>query len=387
MTSRLALFLDGTTDTETGNTNVWRLKSLCQFHGSDGVEQKIFYSVGVGTARDEKFRGGMFGFGIDDILVAAYLWLIENYEVGDEVFIFGFSRGAYTARSLAGLISRCGLISLGAPLSVRQVFDRYRRGDDRTIRDLINLKDKSGLDIEERWILQYCLPIDIKVIGVWDTVAALNDIHLAALTGGDHNFLDANLRKSDQHAYHALAIDENRKMYDATLFTIYADKAKPFTQPRDIAAVEQRWFSGSHGNVGGGNYSDLAAQIPLRWLMSKAQLHGLTFRQDITVESGAYTAELYDSFVAQDIPDVILNVFQQQGARYWRKIDRAPEPRVNTNIHTINESIDKSVFERYRADPTYRPQNLLDWAQKHERELATLTTSVRADDPSTIVPD
>ena len=389
MTRRLALFLDGTTDTEAGNTNVWRLKSLCALHGSDGVEQKIFYSVGVGTARDEKFRGGAFGFGIDDIVVSAYLWLGENYERGDEVFVFGFSRGAYTARSLAGLVSRCGLISLGAPLSVKQLYDRYRRGNDvKTIRDLLEVQDRSAFDTEERWIVQYCLPIDIKFIGVWDTVAALvNDRHLTALTGGDHHFLDANLRKSERHAYHALAIDENRKVYDATMFTIYADKSKPFVQPRNIGDVEQRWFCGSHGDVGGGNYSDLVAQIPLKWLMSKAKLHGLTFRQDISVDPGANGAALYDSFVDRDAPDVLQKVFLQHGARYWREIDRAPEPRTQTIIHTINESIDNSVFERCRADPRYRPQNLANWAQKHRITLTNVMTSIRADDPSTIVPD
>ena len=114
MARRLALFLDGTTDTEAGNTIVWRLKSLCvKGLAPDNIEQDIFYSVGVGTARDEKIRGGAFGYGIDDVVVAAYEWLIENYQDKDAVFIFGFSRGAYTARSLAGFISRCGVIRLG----------------------------------------------------------------------------------------------------------------------------------------------------------------------------------------------------------------------------------------------------------------------------------
>ena len=386
---RLALFLDGTTDTEAGNTNVWRLKSLCALEDAKGVEQKLFYSVGVGTARDETICGGALGFGIDDVLVAAYEWLIENYEQDDEVFIFGFSRGAYTARSLAGFVSRCGLITLGAPVSVKQLYDRYRRGDDvKTIRELLEAGDRTSFDIEERWLVQYCLPVDIKFTGVWDTVAALADsTHLAALTGGDHHFLDANLRRSERFAYHALAIDENRRMFDATLFTVYAKKDEPFVQPRDIADVEQRWFCGSHGNVGGGNYSDLAAQIPMRWLMSKAGLHGLAFRREIEVEPGAYSAELYDSFVAADIPDVLQRVLLQHGDRYYRPIDRPPEPRTSTIIHTINESIDKSVFERCRSDANYRPANLAAWATKHGVKLEEIRTSVRADDPSIPVLD
>jgi uncharacterized protein (DUF2235 family) len=392
MARRLALYLDGTTDTEAGNTNVWRLKSLCALKGPepDNIEQKIFYSVGVGTARDETVRGGAFGYGIDDVVVAAYEWLIENYEEKDEVFIFGFSRGAYTARSLAGFISRCGVIALGAPVSIKQLYDRYRKGDDvKSVHELLAVPDKSHFDIEEQWVVKYCQPIDVKFTGVWDTVAALaNSVHWSALTGGDHHFLDANLRKSERFVYHALAIDENRRIFDATFLTVYADKDKPFVQPRPIAGVEQRWFCGSHGNVGGGNYSDIAAQIPLQWLMKKAQAHGLVFRRDsIDIEPNADSAELYDSFKASDVPDALQRYLLQHGVRYWRDIDRQPEPRTRTIIHTVNESIDKSVFARCRTDPNYQPENLKAWAVKHGVTLTDIQTSVRADDPSVAVPD
>ena len=388
MPRRLALFLDGTTDTEIGNTNVWRLKSLCAARDKTEVEQLTFYSVGVGTARDEKIRGGALGYGIDDVLQAAYLWLVETFEPGDDIYIFGFSRGAFTARSLAGLISRCGLVNLGAPLSIQQLYDRYKRSNDvRTIHQLNTREGGPPLNVEEQWILQYCREVEVHFVGVWDTVAALNDVQIAALTGGDHRFLDANLRKSERHAYHALAIDENRLMYDATLFTIYADKTKPFEQPRAIADAEQRWFCGSHSNVGGGNYSDLAAQIPLRWLMSKAQALGLAFRQQVAVDESAYTAELYDSFAATDIPDVLLKLVQQHGARYWRPIARPPVEQPQTFIHTINETIDRSVFLRFAKDEKYRPQNLLDWAKAYNVDLAAQTTSLRADDPKTKAPD
>jgi hypothetical protein len=277
---------------------------------------------------------------------------------------------------------------VGAPLSVKQLYDRYRRGDNaKTIRQLLSAEDNSKLENEERWILQYCKPINIKFVGVWDTVAALpTNIPLKALTGGDHEFLDANLRISEQNAYHALAIDENRKLFDATLFTIYADKTKPFKQPRDIAHAEQRWFCGSHGDVGGGSYNDVAAQIPLQWIMSKAKFHGLTFRQDVLSGPEAATAALDDSFADVDWEDILQRV-KQLNVRHWRGIDRAPVPRPTTNIHTINETIDKSVFGRFRADPNYRPKNLVKWAQKHGQDLTTITWSVRADDPRVAVPD
>ena len=124
--------------TRCDNTNVWRLKSLLAPKGPDGVEQLSYYSTGVGTAFGERVRGGMFGYGLNDEIIRAYEWLIEHYNIGDELFIFGFSRGAYTARSLSGFISKCGLLAVGAPLSVDELYARYRRASAvRTIRELL----------------------------------------------------------------------------------------------------------------------------------------------------------------------------------------------------------------------------------------------------------
>ena len=124
---RIALFLDGTWNTISDNTNIWRMRALCGENSIDGARQAIYYDPGVGTRFGERVRGGMFGYGLDRNVQAAYRWLIETYTPGDEVFVFGFSRGAFTARSLTGLIARCGLLQPGAPLSLEEVYARYRR--------------------------------------------------------------------------------------------------------------------------------------------------------------------------------------------------------------------------------------------------------------------
>ena len=126
---RLAVFLDGTTDKSESNTNVWRARSLCAAKGKDGLEQIIYYAAGVGTQLGEIARGEVFGYGIDEQVVDAYGWLVQNYEAGDEIFVFGFSRGAFAARSLSGYVSRCGLIRPGSPLGVKQLYDRYKKGN------------------------------------------------------------------------------------------------------------------------------------------------------------------------------------------------------------------------------------------------------------------
>ena len=384
---KLAVFLDGTWDQATGNTNVWRLKSLCR--SDPDSRQLVFYSAGVGTSFGEDFRGGAFGFGIDDVLTSAYQWLIETYQEHDELFIFGFSRGAFAARSLSGLISRCGLLKLGAPLSIGQLYERYRRGNAAlTIHQLLEADAAEPASNEERWLKRYSLPVPVKFTGVWDTVGAVatsNAFH--AITGGDHSFLDVNLRKSQQNIFHALAVDENRKVFDATLLTQYVegvDLTVPFQSPRELSSVEQRWFVGSHGNVGGGSYDDLLAQLPLRWLMTKAEQHGLVFRQALDVDEDAPAGEIDDSFKAF-LKGAYALLHAEQ--RHWRPIGRPPEPRTHTVVHTINETIDASVFERWRMDGRYRPQNLVEWAARHKIRIEDLKTSCQADDPAKTVPD
>ena len=166
---RLALFLDGTWNTKNDDTNVWRLKSLC----SESADQVCYYSTGVGTQFGQRVLGGGFGYGLDDEVIRAYQWIMENYHPEDRVFIFGFSRGAFTARSLAGFISKCGLLRLGSPMSLSQLYARYREGStQKTIRGLHDTHDDQ-LSQEERWLKKYSMPIPIWFQGVWDTVGAL----------------------------------------------------------------------------------------------------------------------------------------------------------------------------------------------------------------------
>ena len=144
-----------------------------------------------------------------------------------------------------------------------------------------------------------CAPASVTFTGVWDTVGSLATTgHLALLTGGDHSFLDTNLRKNEEHVYHAMAIDENRADFDVTLLSYYRPNTEttPYVSPRPLADVEQRWFCGAHGDVGGGTYSDALAQLPLRWLLAKASSHGLAFKRNVELDAEASTAAIEDSF-------------------------------------------------------------------------------------------
>jgi uncharacterized protein (DUF2235 family) len=385
---RLALFLDGTWNTVGDNTNVWRLKCLCAKRDIENVNQLVYYDAGLGTQFGEKVRGGVLGYGLGNNLKDAYEWLIDNYNAGDDIFIFGFSRGAYTARSLAGFVAKCGLLRRGAPLSINQLYSRYTREDERTIWALPD-KPTSDLTFEERWMLKYCQAIPIKLIAVWDTVGALGVplFNLKGLSRSTFRFLHTGLRTSIENAFHALAIDEHRKSFSPTLWTKNIHKgpdAPVSAPPRPLAKTEQRWFVGAHANVGGGYENDVLAQVPLRWIMRKAALQGLTFREEITIDDEAVIAPISDSF-GQFMSGIYRVI--KFGRRYYRPIGEPPIATEEKTTHNVNETIDISVFDRWRKVANYRPKNLIDWARRHGVDITTLHESVKADDPPTPAPD
>lgn len=381
---RLALFLDGTWNEVDSNTNVWRMKLLCAPTSSDGKQQLTYYEIGVNG-----LVGGSTGKGLDANIRKAYEWLVENYNDGDEIFIFGFSRGAYTARSLAGLVANFGILKPGSPIGVGQLFSRYKRADEETINKLIELKNAGKtetLSLEERWLLKYSRPTKIKVVGVWDTVGSLGvpALNIPGIGRPSFGYLQTGLRLQIEHGYHALAIDEHRKAFEPTLWSIRTPKdpneARPAARP--ISNVEQRWFVGAHANVGGGYESDLLAQAPLRWIMKKASLHGLTFKNDVEIDGDILSAKIKDSR-----KEFMSGAYAYVSRSFNRVIGGEPETRDNGTHSNVNETIDQSVFERWRATPEYRPQNLVDWAKRKSVDPAALRASARADSPAMQAPD
>jgi uncharacterized protein (DUF2235 family) len=382
---KLAVFLDGTWNNVEDDTNVWRLKLLCAPASIDGSPQLAYYEIGVNG-----FLGGVFGKGLDQAIIDAYEWLIEQYNPGDDLCIFGFSRGAYTARSLAGFIAKCGLLQAGAPLGVKQLYNRYRRTDARTLWALLDAQENGTLgdvSIEEQWMMKYSMAIHIKFVGVWDTVGALG-IPLFSIPGISRStlgFLTTGLRRPIDHGFHALAVDEHRRAFSPTLWTVRHSTAPnpDAPPPRELASVEQRWFVGAHANVGGGYESDLLPQIPLRWLMKKASLHGLAFRNDVDLDGDELTAAVADSYGA-----FMYGAYRLLSRPYYRPIGAPPttDPDGSTNSN-VNETIDASVFARWNADRNYRPPNLADWAHRHSADISSLTNSVLAEAPQTPAPD
>jgi len=377
---RIGIFLDGTWNSVETNTNIWRLRSLCAEEDSNGMRQAAYYDEGVGTARGEWLRGGMLGYGLDRNVLKAYRWLVENYNPDDEIFVFGFSRGAFTARSLTGLIARCGLLRAGSPLSVEQVFDRYRQAATPLWElEFQQRHGRTDFTRDERRLLDYSSRVPIAFIGVFDTVGALGVPfgNIPGISSKRYQFLNTNLSVIYQNAYQAVAIDEHRSPYDANLWTKYRPKVPdpPSPVPHKEPKVEQRWFIGAHANVGGGYREDRLAQIPLAWLVARAQQHGMGFRFPVPIDGKELEDKVVDSY-AEFLHGAYKAV--TLGRAFFRQIGRPTRDVGKGFSDTINETIDTSVFERWRRDSGYRPQNLVEWAAARKLDPASLTASVSA---------
>ena len=390
---RIVLLLDGTWNSAPDNTNVWRLSQLVAPRDPAGVQQLCYYTAGVGTAQGEKISGGALGYGLDRDIVAAYRWMMGNYDHGDEVFIFGFSRGAYTARSLAGMIVRCGLLRPGAPLSVEQLFDRYRLDDEApSLVDLYercrsnpdsppaeHIYDSKVLTPPEQRLLRYTRRINIKMIGVWDTVGSLGVPfgNIPGLSRRTMRFHNTRLSTIFENAYHALAIDEERASFAPTLWTKFEPDQAPVKKrqpPKRI--VEQRWFIGAHGNVGGGVVNDDLSQLPLDWLMRKAAALGLAYRGELNLSGKEGTGPIFDSFAK-----FLFGFYRilKLNRRFHRTIDAPEVPVAGGKVISIGETIDASVFERWRAMPDYRPAPLVTWAREKQVQPELLFGTIEAE--------
>lgn len=290
-------------------TNVWRLFKAVDRLGHRESEnnpvQVVFYDDGVGTEDFKLFKvlGGAIGWGLSRNIQDLYTHLVKVYEPGDRLYLFGFSRGAFTVRALAGLICRCGIVDRHRCLSddrvrekVKEAFKAYRLAiNNRTGAHEFKAVNAARVDkIRGR-------PHDVPIqfLGVWDTVDAVGlpvdelvdalDRVLKYVTPSVRfRFENHALHPLVQKACHAVAIDDERHTFHPVLWdeNLSKGKADEYYQdagidpPAPEERIEQVWFAGVHSNVGGGYPKDQLALVTLDWMMTKAQEEGLKFTEE-----------------------------------------------------------------------------------------------------------
>ena len=260
---RLVVCCDGTWN-EPASDNVTNIEKIARTVSTDPdqceqVQQLVLYVGGVGIGyKLDRLLGGAFGSGLFNNVKTAYRFLALNYEEGDEIFAFGFSRGAYTARSLVGMIGFIGLLTRESLIANKlpEAVARYQRKEPK------NGGFGSGNDEFKR---DFCHPsTPTKFLGVFDTVGALG---VPGLLPKDHQFHDINLGDSVECARQALAIDEDRMVFAPCLWNA----------PKRPERVKQVWFEGAHSDVGGGYPKTGLSDTTLLWMVSEANRQGLVF--------------------------------------------------------------------------------------------------------------
>jgi len=265
---RIAIFADGTWNSpEQGEpTNVLQM-ARAVMPRTGNIRQIAFYDWGVGTDR-KPIAGGITGAGIDKNIMDCYRFIVHNYDVegGDRLYFFGFSRGAYTVRSLAGLIRNCGLLQRRHADRIPEAFRLYRKRTASSSPD-----SPQAVDFRERYAIADLTPIEF--VGVWDTVGALGIPVPFWGTLGEREFLfhDTEPSKIIQHARHAVSVDENREDFEPTL---WSDKP--------AVDIKQVWFAGVHSDVGGGYEDRRLSHCASAWMIAEAARFGLRFESHLT---------------------------------------------------------------------------------------------------------
>jgi uncharacterized protein (DUF2235 family) len=420
---RLVICLDGTWNRQDSSTNVLHHFNLvCEGLQPGGqIYQKPFYHQGVGTGVLDSITGGGFGLGLETNVRDAYNWLVQNFHEDDqtrqvdEIYIFGFSRGAYTARSLVGFIGQCGLLRRGAPITVEQLWGDYcilgRQKEERksiwemilgdenpTVRPFTTLEREKTLTPDERLLLRWSRRVPITYLGIYDTVGAIGWDALAIPGLTSRMALHNNVRPTTliQHCRHALSIDEQRSNFNHTPFIAYLSENSEELERVEGAAkssidrsramwnrkIEQRWFVGAHSNIGGGYASNLLAQRPLQWIMQGAIDCGLCCESlPAAVEPTAEQVLPRDSY-AEFAPPLWETILRNK--RNFRCIDPDSTLRARRDglghgfaLETIHEVLDESVTSFWANSGKPISPNLESYLKREDPKALSQLTPAR----------
>ena len=306
-------------------TNVLKLARSIKPVAADGSPQQVFYDWGIGSYHNQVV-GGAIGKGLHKNIMDDYRYIVQNYKHGDEIYLFGFSRGAYTVRSLSGLINNCGILKRPDARLIQAAFEHYKKaGWDYHPDGERSLEFRAQHSHASR---------KIKFVGVWDTVGALGiPFSFLGLLDKKDEFYDTKIGPNVVIARHALAIDEQRSDFEPTVW-----------RQQSGTDLTQVWFPGVHGSVGGGLRPDadggLLSDIALAWMIKEAKSAGLG--------SESHLAQGLNPNPAAKLHRSRKHIYRSR-PRFLRPIDHKMTAVL---LH-------ESVKQRWDALADYRPANLV----------------------------
>ncbi|EPF22822.1 MAG: hypothetical protein EWV58_08570 [Microcystis aeruginosa Ma_MB_F_20061100_S19] len=326
-------------------TNVVKFAESIKYIAEDQTPQIVFLS-GSGSAEDNEFIKSLgnetFGWGLDRMIQDAYRFLVLNYnpKSEDEIYLLGFSRGAYIVRCLASFIDKCGILKRSKIKEIPLAYQLYRDHNvsfDSAKAQQFRAANAKKIETEKE---DFQDRIPIKMLGCWDTVGhfGIPDLTpwfpLAKFYHKKYEFSNTKLSPIIQNAFHAVAIDEKRKNFPSTPI-----KANP-ENPEQV--VKEVLFVGEHTCLGGGKkeYQGLS-DYPLQWMINQAKKLGLEF-DSTTSEFEEFPIKLDPTIKF----DNTLKGLSALGGEQWRYF--------NTKVVTVHHS----VVKRLKAFSDYRPKSL-----------------------------
>lgn len=361
MSKNIVICSDGTGNSaiKGRGTNVFKAFESIDLNGHrtqpDLIPQVALYDDGVGTEdfKPLKIFAGATGYGLSRNVKQLYKELVRIYDPGDRIYLFGFSRGAFTVRTLVGLIAACGILNVATlhtagdlESAVNKTYKVYRKSYRTALAKLFLGEPDTSLIT--RFRNEHCLPCDVPItfMGVWDTVDAVGlPFHLSDFINMvfyRFKFRDHTLSKLVKHACHALAIDDERHSFHPLLW----DEGEG-----EAGRIEQVWFAGAHSNVGGGYPKQGVSLVALEWMLQKAEHTGregeglrlLRSDRALYYDHANVDDKLYD-------PRSGLGIFYR-----WKLRDIAAICR----MHHISPTIHLSVLERIaHGTDDYAPGNV-----------------------------
>lgn len=351
MGKNIIIFSDGTGQKGGvgSNTNVYKLFNIIE----DRTNRQIaYYDPGLGTDW-RKITGSLFGRGFSKNILECYRFLFENFEANDKIYLFGFSRGAATVRSLSAFIHLFGILPKSRPDLIKQAFAIYKKNDR------IN-KAKSFINKHHT---MWC---NIEFVGVWDTVAALG-VPLKGLSVilepiFSYKFHSYDLSESVIFARHALSIDDERKTFHPVLWNTikklsekekeeYAQKGKEVLDPKE--KMKQVWFVGVHTDVGGGYKEQDLSNITLKWMIKEAKAKGLIIYNK---------SEVYENLMAS-VPDINGTMHNEQKG-FIGKLFKRKKRSWNINTHG-QPCLHESVLKRTKNNDNQEVPKYSPWILNH----------------------